>query len=161
MDNNRFTIGLLIVIVGVVLLLGKLGVIGFLFGTFWPLLLLAAGLGLHWLFFAKNMPAALLIPGGILSTYAVMFLLCTVFTWKLMAFLWPGFIFGVAVGLYEYYLYDRYQPRPVLLTALILAGLSGVFFCMTLLFTIGIYVIAALFIAAGLYLLLGRSRSRW
>jgi hypothetical protein len=161
MGNNRVGLGVLIVAIGVILLLGKLGFFGFMIGMLWPLMLLIPGLVFHWMYFSRMAPAGVLVPGGILTTYAIVFLLCSVFSWGLMKFLWPAFPFGVAVGLYEFYMFSHEKPRGVLIASMILGGVSLIFFSMTILFTIGIYVIAALFIIIGLYLLLNRKGSSW
>ncbi|PYI54618.1 LiaF transmembrane domain-containing protein [Paenibacillus flagellatus] len=162
MSNNRYSVGLIIVAVGIVLLLGKLGVFGFFWGTFWPVFLLAPGLLFHALYFNRTLPSGVLIPGGILVTISILFFLCTLFGWGLMAYLWPGFIFAVAVGLYEFYLFDKHSPRGTLVAALVLAIVSGVLFGMTILFTVGIYFIALVLIAVGAYLIFfNKQRRPW
>lgn len=158
MTNNRYSIGLIIVAVGVILLLGKLGVFGFFWEVFWPVFVLAPGLLLHALYFSRVLPSGVLIPGGILVTNSILFFLCTIFSWKLMAYLWPGFIFAVAVGLYEYYMFDKRSPRSTLVAAVTLAIISGILFGMTILFTIGIYFIALALIVVGAYILLNKRR---
>jgi hypothetical protein len=159
LTNNRYSIGLIIVAVGVVLLLGKLGVFGFFWDVFWPVFVLAPGLLLHALYFSRVLPSGVLIPGGILVTNSIIFFLCTIFSWNLMAYLWPGFIFAVAVGLYEFYLFDKYSPRGTLVAAVILAVVSGVCFSMTILFTVGIYFIAFVLIIVGAYMIFNKRRS--
>ncbi len=157
MSNNRYSLGIVLVAIAVILLLGKLGVFHFLGWLLWPLLIFAAGAALHMLFFGKVLPAPVLIPGGILVTYSVIFFVCNLFSWHLMAYLWPGFIFGVAVGLYELHLYDRYAPRGVLTAAMVLAIVSAALFCMTLLLKLGVYFIAIGLLAAGIVLIMRRS----
>ena len=158
MSSNRYSIGLILAAVGIILLLGKLGVFGFFWHVFWPIFVLAPGLLLHALYFSRTLPSAVLIPGGILVTISILFFLCTIFSWGLMAYLWPGFILAVAVGLYEFYLFDRHSPRGIFIAAVILAIAAGVLFGMTILFTVGIYFIALVLIAAGIYMALGRRR---
>lgn len=159
MSNNRYSIGIIIVAIGVILLLGKLGVFGFFWNVFWPVFVLIPGLLLHALYFSRVLPAGVLIPGGILVTQSILFFLCTIFSWNLMAYLWPGFIFAVAVGLYEYYLFEKYSPRGVLVAAIVLAVVSAVCFSMTILFSVGIYFIAFLLIAGGIYMIFNKRRS--
>ncbi|WP_127582704.1 hypothetical protein [Paenibacillus koleovorans] len=160
MANNRYSIGLIIVALGIVLLLGKLGIIGFFWGLLWPVFILAPGVILHMLFFGRMLPSAVLIPGGILVTISILFLFCNVFGWSSMQYLWPVFPFSVAVGLYEYYLFDKHRPREAFTAALILAIISAFFFGLTLLFTVGIYLIAVVLIIGGV-VLLRRSRKLW
>jgi hypothetical protein len=68
MSNNRYTIGLLIVSAGVILILGKLGVFSFLGNMLWPIFVLLPGLVLHYLFFNRIWPSGVLIPGAMLLT---------------------------------------------------------------------------------------------
>ncbi|MEF3305502.1 hypothetical protein [Paenibacillus sp. GYB003] len=159
MAGNRFSVGIIIVVIGVILLLGKLGVFGFVWELFWPALILAVGLLLHALYFNKTLPSGVLIPGGILVTISVLFFLCTFFGWGLMAYIWPGFIFAVAVGLYEFHMFDKYSPRGTLMAAVALAVIAGVLFGMTILFTVGIYFIAIVLIGLGVYMIVNKRRS--
>lgn len=157
--NNRYSVGLIIVAVGVVLLLGKLGVIGFFWELFWPIFVLAPGLLFHALYFNRVLPSGVLIPGGILVTSSILFFLCTIFSWNWMAYLWPGFIFAVAVGLYEFYLFDKHSPRGTQVAAIVLAVVAAVCFGMTILFTTAIYVIAVVLIVLGAFLIFNKRRS--
>lgn len=154
MQRNQYSLGVIIIAVGIVIILGKLGIFSFAWKILWPLMLLAPGLLFHALFFTRIMPAAVLVPGGILTTYGLMFIFCNIFGWHSMVYLWPGFIFGVAVGLYEFYFFDR--QRPIFIASLILAIISGLFFSFTLLFTGGIYIIALILILIGAFMLLKR-----
>jgi hypothetical protein len=88
-----------------------------------------------------------------------MFLYCTIFGWGAMSYLWPGFIFGVAVGLYEYYMFSDDKPRGALIASLIVGSVSIVFFGFTLIRTNAIYVIAAALILIGLFMILRRPRT--
>jgi hypothetical protein len=160
LSNNRYSIGLIIVAIGVVLLLGKIGVFGWIWDLFWPVVLLLPGLLLHALYFNRVLPAPVLVPGGFLVTSSIVFFLCSIFSWNLIGYVWPGFILAVAVGLYEWYMFDKQSPRSTLAAAVILAVLSAVFFGMTILFTVGIYVIAVILIVIGAYLLFNRRRLR-
>ncbi|UNK20077.1 hypothetical protein MNQ98_08700 [Paenibacillus sp. N3/727] len=159
-SKKDLMLGLFIVTAGVVILLGKLGVFGFLGRTLWPIVLLLPGLLLHVLFFGRRASAAILIPGGILTVYGVLFLICSFWGWDLMHSLWPILILGIAVGLYEYYLYERPRPGAVFPTALGLMLLSVVIFIFTWLNTGAFYIIALVLIAAGIWLIYGRNRTK-
>ncbi|MNI41041.1 hypothetical protein D3C73_952800 [compost metagenome] len=87
-----------------------------------------------------------------------MFFYCNLFGWDEMSYLWPGFIFGAAVGLYEFYLFDRHKERGVLYASMILGGAAVAFFVFTLLFKLGVFVIAFLLVLAGVLLILRRSK---
>ena len=56
MSKNQYTVGLLFLIVGAVILLGKLGLFAFIGTNFWPLFLLIPGILLHVLFFGRLLP---------------------------------------------------------------------------------------------------------
>ncbi|RXZ77136.1 hypothetical protein EBB07_33200 [Paenibacillaceae bacterium] len=156
MTKNQYTVGIMMLIAGVIILLGKLGVFSFIGSVFWPLFVLVPGILLHVLYFGRILPAVVLVPGGMLSTYALMFLYCNLFGWSSMQYLWPFFIFGVAVGLYEYHLFGMSRSRSVLSLAVILASAAGVCFGLMLLWSWGIYLIAVTLIAAGAWMVFGR-----
>jgi hypothetical protein len=153
------SIGMVLIAVAIILLLGKLGVFGFLLHMLWPILILAGGLILHWLYFNRTLPAGVLVPGGILITYSLMFLFCNVFGWGAMSYLWPGFIFGVAVGLYEFYFFERHTDRSVLVASIVIGAVAAVFFGLTVLAKLGIYFIAIVLVIAGLLLIWRRPRT--
>lgn len=159
MRSNRMSLGVIIILLGIFILLGKLGVFTFVWSVFWPIFILAPGVLFHLFYFSRTMPAGVLIPGGILVTYALMFFYCTTFGWHSMSYLWPGFIFGVAVGLYEYYFFSDDKPRGALIASMIVGAVSIVFFGFTLIRTDAIYVIAAALILLGLFMILRRPRT--
>ncbi|GGG89104.1 MULTISPECIES: hypothetical protein [Paenibacillus] len=160
MPNNKYSAGILVLLAGVVILLGKLGVFSFLGAIFWPLLVLIPGILLHVFYFGRLFPAAVLVPGGILIVYAVLFIVCNIFGWNSLKYLWPLFIFGIAVGLYEYYLLSSTKERVILTASIALAASSAVFLALVLLWSWGIYAIAIVLIGAGSWMLFGR-RNRW
>lgn len=161
MARNNYSIGLLLIFVAIVLLLGKLGVFGFLGHLFWPVLILLPGLLLHFFYFNRMLPAGVLVPGGILVTYSLMFFYCNLFGWGSLSYLWPGFILGVAIGLYELHLFDRHSPRGVWLASIILAAVSAVFFAFAILYAIGVYFISAALIVVGVWLMMSRRSRPW
>lgn len=158
-SKKDLTLGLFIVAAGVFILLGKLGVFGFLGRTLWPLILLIPGIVLHLLYFGRRASAAILIPGGILTVYGVLFLICSFWGWDLMASLWPLLILGIGVGVYEYYLFEYPRPGGALPIAVGLIALSVIIFIFTWLQTGAFYVIALVLIAAGIWLIYGRNRN--
>ncbi|RAU99210.1 hypothetical protein [Paenibacillus sp. YN15] len=159
MTRNNYSVGLLLIGIAVILLLGKLGVFSFLGGLLWPVFILLPGVVFHFLYFSRVLPAGVLVPGGILVTYSLMFFFCNIFGWGAMSYLWPGFIFGVAVGLYELHLFDRHAGKGVFTAAMILALLSAVFFALAFMFTAGIYFIIFVLIVVGVGLIMTRKRS--
>ncbi|KRE90400.1 hypothetical protein ASG89_08880 [Paenibacillus sp. Soil766] len=160
MARNSYSIGILFIGLAVLLLLGKLGVFHLLLSFFWPLILLVPGLLFHLLYFNRRLPAGVLVPGGILTTYALMFFFCNLFGWGSMAYIWPGFILGPAIGLYELHLFDRGSNRGIWIAAMVLGIISAALFALTLLVKLGIYVIALILVVAGLSMIF-RKRRLW
>lgn len=158
MKNQQFSLGIVIIALGLFILLGKLGIFQFVGSMLWPLFVLLPGLIFHVLFFYRVLPSGVLIPGGILVLLSLMFFFCNLVGWDAMAYLWPGFIAAVALGLYEFYLFDSYRPRAALNGAVVLGIIAAVFFAFILLFSSGVYFLAAVLIAAGIFLLMRRPK---
>lgn len=157
---NKYSAGILLLIVGVIILLGKAGLFSFLGMMFWPILVLIPGILIHVLYFGRVLPAITLVPAGMLVVYAVLFIFCSSLGWDSLRYLWPLFIFGVAVGLFEYHLFGSPKQRYIKTIAIGLGSTSLI--CLLLIATWGwgIYVVALLCVLAGLYLMYG-SRRRW
>jgi len=164
-SKNDIKIGLLIAAAGIVILFGKLGVFGFLGRNLWPLLLLLPGLFLHMLFFSRRTSAAVLIPAGILTVYGLLFGICNTWGWGLMKYLWPILLLGFAVGLYEYSLHTSTRSPGLSGTSAIVGLLSVVLLIFSLLGTGALYLLGAILIAAGIWLITGvgksRNRNKW
>lgn len=161
MTKNQSSVGLLILAAGVVILLGKLGVFSFIGVIFWPLFVLIPGILLHVLYFGRILPSIVLIPAGMLSVYGLLFMVCNIIGWEKLQYLWPIFILGVAVGLYEYHLFDYARPKGARLVAIILALTSAAFFGIMLLWSWGIYLVGLIMIVVGAWMVFGRARFRW
>jgi hypothetical protein len=158
-NRQSAAVGIGVVAVGLIILLGKLGVFAFIGAVFWPLFILIPGVLLHVLFFGRMVPSVTLIPAGVLTVVSVILLIGNWFGWGLMKYLWPLFLFAIAVGLYEYYIFSYSRSRQVWTAAIGLAALSIIMFGMTLLWTWGIYVLAAGLIAFGAWLVIRRPRT--
>lgn len=157
--KNERAIGIFIVVAGLVILLGKLGVFGFIGRTFWPLVLLIPGILLHLYYFVRKTSTAILIPAGLFTVYGILFLICNITEWSLLTYLWPVFIFGIALGLFEYALFEYPRPASIYSISIILLAVSIVLLFVTLLTTSFMYVIAAILIFAGIWLIFGRPKS--
>jgi hypothetical protein len=134
--NIRTFVGPLIILFGIFLLLNRgqsLGA-GELIGYFWPsIFVIPLGLFFHWLYFGmtNRKGVGLLIPGGILITAGAVCQVSMLFgNWGIT---WPGFIFAVVVGLFEFYWFGS-RNRWLLIPINILAVLSILFFTI---FTLG------------------------
>lgn len=158
MNRSTRQAGIVLIAVGVLLLAGKFGVFHSAAANLWPLFLLLPGLFFHYLRFGRGVHAGVLVPGGILVTYAAMFFVCNLIGWQAMAWLWPGFVFGPAVGLFEAYFFDPGKPRGLLVASGVLAAVSALLFGIVLVASGGVYLIAAVLIAAGLFMIASRPR---
>jgi hypothetical protein len=157
-NKQSAAVGVLVLAAGLVILLGKLGVFAFIGTVFWPLFILIPGVLLHVLYFGRMVPSIVLVPAGILTVVSVILLIGNWFGWNLMKHLWPFFLFAVAVGLYEYYVFGYSRSRTVWTASVALAVLSFILFGITLLWTWGIYLFAAVLIGLGAWLVLRRPR---
>ena len=161
--NNRALMGLGLLAVGALLLIfGKGEAIGTgtMISYLWPsMFVIPLGLFFLWMYFSmlEKRGIGLLIPGGILITAGVVCQIATVFgSW---GYMWPGFIFAVAVGLFEFYFFGS-RNKWLLIPINILSVLSALFF---MVFSIGSLIgrftsqpiIAMLLIVAGAVLLVG------
>ena len=161
MSNKQYTIGLAILAAGIVILLGKLGVFAFIGNIFWPLLILVPGVLLHLLYFGRMLTSAVaLIPAGVLTVYGLLFFVCNLGGWKLLVWLWPVFIAGPAVGLYEYSVFGPNRDRTLRMIAVGLIALSALLLLIGLFRSAFIYLLAAALILAGAWMAWGR-RARW
>lgn len=158
--NNKYSAGILLLIVGILILLGKAGLFNFLGMIFWPLLVLIPGVLLHVLYFGRILPASTLVLAGMLVVYAILFMFCNFFGWDKLRYLWPVFIFGIAVGLFEYHMFGSPKQRYIKMIAIGLGLASIICLLLIALWGWGIYVVALLCVLAGLYLMYG-SRIRW
>ncbi|MCL6457647.1 MAG: hypothetical protein K6T85_06540 [Gorillibacterium sp.] len=162
MGQSKVPVGIVLLALFIFILLGKLGVIGFLLRVLWPFVLLGAGLFLHSYYFRKKGSAVLLLPGGILLTYSVIYFICLLFGWQALHIFWPGFLFGIAVGLYEWAVFSRdlgYGLKWVYPTSIGLAILSILLFLLTMLSSNFVLFVFILF-AAVLTLLLLQWRTK-
>ncbi|RED65745.1 hypothetical protein [Cohnella lupini] len=159
MNRQSAAVGIGVVAVGLIILLGKLGVFSFFGAVFWPLFVLIPGVLLHVLYFGRMVPSVALIPAGILTVVSVILLIGNWFGWGLMKYLWPLFIFAIAVGLYEYYVFGYSRSKQIWTLSVGLTVVAAILFGLTLLWTWGIYLIAAGLIGFGAWLVIRRPRS--
>lgn len=152
-------LGLFIIIAGIVILLGKLGIFSFLGRSLWPLVILILGILLQTLYFQRRGQSIFLISGGILTIWGILFVICNIWGWGLMSSLWPILITGVAIGLYEYYKFEKPRSSLSLWIAIVLGLFSLVFILFSLMKTGVIYLLAALLIVIGLWLVFGKNAS--
>ena len=105
MKKINYLFGLFLLCIGVLLILANFRVIEIVWDNLWPLFLLIPGILFELSYFIYRKDAGLLVPGGILITYGLLFLVNVIYGWHLMEYLWPIFLLGVAIGLLQAYLF--------------------------------------------------------
>jgi len=97
------------------------------------LFVLIAGIFFEAGYFISRKDAGLLVPGGILITYGLLFLFNVYYGWHLMDNLWPIFPLGVAIGLFQLYLFGG-RDKGLLIPVGILGAVSLFFLVNNLLY---------------------------
>ncbi|HDK25928.1 MAG TPA: hypothetical protein ENG48_02395 [Candidatus Atribacteria bacterium] len=133
MKRINYLFGLLLLLIGVLLILSNFGVIEIVWDNLWPLFLLIPGMLFELSYFISRKDAGLLVPGGILTTYGLLFLVYVNYGWHLMDILWPIFPLGVAIGLFQLYLFGG-REKGLLIPVGILGIISLFFLVDSLLF---------------------------
>ncbi|OWA36691.1 hypothetical protein B9G55_01005 [Saccharibacillus sp. O16] len=151
-NNNKKAVGIFILTAGLIILLGQWGVFAFLGRVFWPLLILLPGVALHLAVVARTLPAWALVPGGTLTVYGIVFSLLNTWGFGLFEVLWPAFLLGPGIGLYEYELLSGERSKSLYYAALGLIGLSIVLFIFSLLGPFFLYALSILLILSGAWL---------
>lgn len=169
-NKSKWTVivGIILIALGVLFFLDNTGIfeiyfdifdIGFLFSHFWPMIIIIVGLIFQYSFFsAKTSDAGVLVPGGILIVAGLTCQLSTLF--HLWGYLWPGFIFAVAVGLFELYVFGT-KEKGLLIPVFVLTGLSFIFFVIQLgrISFLQTYLIPVILILGGLLIIAKNRRN--
>ncbi|GGN96662.1 hypothetical protein [Saccharibacillus kuerlensis] len=151
-NNNQKAVGIFILAAGLIILLGQWGVFAFLGRVFWPLLILIPGAALHLAYATGRLPAWTLIPGAMLTVYGLVFSLCNTWGFELIDELWPAFILGLGIGIYEYAVFASKRRETLRYAAIGLIGFSLIMFIFNLLGPLFLYVFSVLLILAGAWL---------
>ena len=133
MKKINYLFGLFLLFIGVLLILANFGVIEIAWDNLWPLFLLIPGIVFELSYFIYRKDAGLLVPGGILITYGLLFLVNVNYGWHLMDNLWPIYPLGVAIGLFQLYLFGG-REKGLLIPVGILGAISLFFLINNLLF---------------------------
>ncbi len=94
----------------------------------WPIFVLGPGLIFEAAYFSRRKAPGFLIPGGILTVLGALFFFEVFTGWALSAYTWPAYIYAVAVGFFQYYLFG-FKPKGILLVAVLLASVATVATC--------------------------------
>lgn len=143
MRNRNSFVGAILVVLGILVVLLKsvfgIKVFEFNTGDLWVFIVLILGLSfeLGYFLFGKN--SGLLIPGGIITTIGFLFMFEVSTNWHFSAYTWPIYIFSVAVGLFQMYIFSR-REKGLLIASSILAGISAFFEIIMLLNKVAFYI---------------------
>ncbi len=144
---NSLVWGTVLLLIGVVLTLGQLNIIRLDGNMTWPILLMGVGLIFHlYYFFTREQNEGLLVPGGILLVYGVLFLLTE--GGQSVGKLWPLFILGPAFGLFELYVFSRGR-KGSMIPVFILTAIGGGFLLMNYDVANGQVILAILAVCLG------------
>lgn len=153
---NSLVWGTVLLLLGIVLVLNQLQIIDVGSGMIFPILLLALALLFHlYYFFSGRGNEGLLVPGGILLVYGLMFLLGDLNSEQSNIFyngLWPLWILGPALGLFELYVFSR-GTKGSMIPVFILTAIGGGFLLNTFLGVPFSVVLAIVLIGVGVSLM--------
>lgn len=166
MKRSNTLLGALFIIIGGLLLSAK-----YLFGDsfinlgpddFWPMIILLLGVAFELAYYVSLKAPGFLVPGGILTTYGVLFFFEAATNFRFAEYTWPVYIIGVAVGLFQLYMHTG-KPKGLLIAISIISGVAVliliVMFFRIFLSTVDLgLVIPVLLIVVGGLLILGRGR---
>lgn len=145
---------------GVLLLASNIGLFRFNWNFVWPLFLLVPGLVFEFSFFGTGRNPGVLVPGGILTLYGLFFYLNILTGWSFMDNLWPVFILGPAIGLFQLYVFGG-RERGTLIASSILGFISMVFFLSFTLFGFAAdFIGPAILILFGLFILAKKNKGK-
>lgn len=168
MKRNNSLLGGVLVIIGALLLASR-----YLFNDsffrlgpddFWPMIILLIGVGFELAFFITMRAPGLLVPGGILTTYGILFFFEVMTNWRFAAYTWPVYLIGIVIGLLQLYLFIG-RPKGLLVAIGIIGGIAVACF-MIILFRIILgtldlgLIIPVVLVLGGLVMVFGRGRTK-
>ena len=140
MKKHNSLFGIILIFIGSVLLADQIYDINFLsFSNFWPLFILIPGILLEVSFFSFKKEPAILVLGGLLTTTGLLFIFETSTNWQYSTQTWPIYTFGLAIGLFQYYLFSK-KNHILLFFVFLLAFISVFSFAINFweIFTLGL-----------------------
>lgn len=105
MRPARWTAGVGLILLGGWFLLYNSGKTAVSPWNWWPLLLLALGVGLHLFAWSSGDAEGALVPAGVLTILGLLFLACETYGWAILDRLWPIFPLAPGIGLLEAYVW--------------------------------------------------------
>jgi hypothetical protein len=159
MKKRNSLFGIILIFIGSVLLADQIYGINFLsFSNFWPIFILVPGVLLEISFFSLKKEPAILVLGGLLTTTGLLFIFETSTNWQYSTETWPIYTFGLAIGLFQYYLFSK-KNKLLLFFIFLIAFISLFSFAINFLGNIYIWLsygllLPCLIIAIGIYVFL-------
>jgi hypothetical protein len=159
MKKRNSLFGIILIFLGSVLLADQIYDINFLsFASFWPLFILIPGILLEVSFFSLRKEPAILVLAGLFTTTGLLFIFETSTNWQYSTETWPIYTLGLAIGLFQYYLFSK-KNKILLFFIFLLSFISAFSFAINFLgntytwLTYGL-LLPCLIIALGLYVFL-------
>lgn len=112
---NKKLLGAILLTIGIFFLLLHLmeNTISFNFmnGEYWPLIILTVGVIFESICYITKKAKGLIIPGAILTTIGFLFFFEVATDFKYAIYTWPVYLISVAVGLYQYYAFNKTNSK--------------------------------------------------
>lgn len=152
MKKNNYLFGFFLLFLGILFILINFELININWEKLWPFFLLIPGILFEVSYFIFRKDAGLLVPGGILITYGLLFFMNSLYGWQMMEKLWPIFPLGVAIGLFQLYFFGN-REKELLIPIGILTGVS-LFFIINNFISINFgLLVGSILIVAGLWII--------
>jgi len=156
--KNNILWGFFLLFAGGLLILANFGIIEIAWDNIWPLFVLIVGIFFEASYFIYRKEAGLLVPGGILITYGLLFLVSTIYGWHLMGDLWPIYPLGVAIGLFQLYLFGG-RDKGLLIPVGILGAVSLFFLINNFLFVDFRLLVGIILVVIGIGIILKKTKN--
>ncbi|MCK8061349.1 MULTISPECIES: LiaI-LiaF-like domain-containing protein [unclassified Fusibacter] len=152
MKDRKSLIGIALIVFGMFFMLNEINLFHFGWGTLWPLFLLVPGIMFEYAHFVKRANPGVLVPGGILTTYSIIFFINGFLGYHLMEYMWPFFLIGPAFGLFQLYWFGG-KEKALFWVSFGLATASILMFMITISATVFKYIVPGIIIFIGVKLL--------
>ena len=149
--------GFFLLFAGGLLILANFGIIEIAWDNIWPLFVLIVGIFFEASYFIYRKEAGLLVPGGILITYGLLFSISAIYGWHLMGDLWPIYPLGVAIGLFQLYLFGG-RDKGLLVPVGILGAVSLFFLINNFLFIDFRLLVGIILVVIGIGIILKKTK---
>lgn len=162
MKSQNAILGFLLIVVGGIWIFTNVFDIPlFHMSNMWFLFILVPGLCFEFVYFSTRKNPGLLVPGGILTVIGLLFAFEIMTNWHFAAMTWPIYPLAVAIGLFQLYLFggrDRSLLIPVgILTLISVVFLMGIVYRSLFAWINFSWLIPAVLIVVGLYLILRKN----